>query len=359
MLTPVGVLYDTPENAAAEVAYLARKGFPVERIEMGEEPDGQFGEPEDYAALYMQWAKALHEVNPKLQLGGPGFENLDPDDPDDPNLLMHPQWTRRFLAVLKSHDRLGDYNFFTFEWYPFDDVCEAVPPKLWSHAEKLSRGIDGIREVLPHGTPIMITELGYSAFGGEVEVGIAGAILNADAVGVFLTKGGEKAYVYGYEPNELIKENSCDSWGNNMLFGLGQDGRIEYRTATYFGARMMTELWAQPGNQLEIYPAHSTVKSEDGSELVTAYAVRTLAGKWSLMLLNKDPVQAHTVKVQFEGNGGDVFEGTVDVYRFSSAQYVWHSAKDAGRPEKSEGPEHTVVRGSVDLPAYSITVVRN
>jgi hypothetical protein len=77
------------------------------------------------------------------------------------------------------------------------------------------------------------------------------------------------------------------------------------------------------------------------------------------MLLNKDPVQAHTVKVQFEGNGRDVFEGPVDVYRFSSAQYVWHSAKDAGRPEKSEGPEHRVVQGSVELPAYSITVVRN
>src|SRR6266436_3784393 len=363
MLTPVGVLYDTPENAAAEIRFLASRKYPIQRVEIGEEPDGQFVEPEDYAELYLQWATALHRVDPKLQFGGPGFENLDPDDPDNPGLLTHPRWTRRFINVLRNRNRMSDFNFFSFEWYPFDDVCLDIPSQLASHVKKFSAGLDEIKGVLPKGMPLQLTELGYSAFGGEVEVRIEGALLNADAVGVFLTHGGDKAYLYGYEPNELIEENSCDSKGNNMLFGLGENGRVAYKTATYYGARMMTELWAQPGDQqVEIYSVHSSVRNRDGNELVTAYAIRTGSGKWSLMALNLDPKEAHSLSIQFEGSGTPVFKGPVDQYQYSSEQYVWHSKKDDGYPVKSLPPKHTLVPNGTSefaFPPYSITVLRD
>jgi hypothetical protein len=258
---------------------------------------------------------------------------------------------------------MSDFNFFSFEWYPFDDVCLDIPAQLASHVKKFSEGLDEIRGVLPKGMPLLLTELGYSAFGGEVEVRIEGALLNADAVGVFLTHGGDKVYLYGYEPNELIEENSCASKGNNMLFGLGENGRVAYKTATYYGARMMTELWAQPGDQeVEIYPVHSSVRNRDGTELVTAYAIRASSGQWSLMALNLDPKDAHSLSIQFEGSGTPVFKGAVDQYQYSSEQYVWHSAKDDGYPEKSLPPKHTLVpNGTSDfaLPPYSITVLRD
>src|SRR5207249_11110391 len=41
VLVPVGVLYDTPENAVAEINYLLRRSYRLEGIESGEEPDGQ------------------------------------------------------------------------------------------------------------------------------------------------------------------------------------------------------------------------------------------------------------------------------------------------------------------------------
>jgi len=71
MLIPVAVLYDTPENAAAEIKYLTARGYPIERVELGEEPDGQFVKPEHYAALFVQFHKKLHQINPGLQFGGP------------------------------------------------------------------------------------------------------------------------------------------------------------------------------------------------------------------------------------------------------------------------------------------------
>lgn len=66
MLTAVPLLYDTPENAAAEVEYLKARNYPVTHVELGEEPEEQFILPEDYGALFVQWTAALSKVNPGL-----------------------------------------------------------------------------------------------------------------------------------------------------------------------------------------------------------------------------------------------------------------------------------------------------
>src|ERR1700747_2930640 len=73
-MIPIAMLYNTPEDAAAQIAYLEKRKYPISYVEMGEEPDGQYFAPEDYATLYLQWATALHKVDPNLKLGGPVFE---------------------------------------------------------------------------------------------------------------------------------------------------------------------------------------------------------------------------------------------------------------------------------------------
>src|SRR6266436_27784 len=73
VLVPVGVLYDTPENAVAEIQYLLRRNYSLEGIEVGEEPDGQWASPEDYAALYAGVARRLAELKSPLKVGGPSL----------------------------------------------------------------------------------------------------------------------------------------------------------------------------------------------------------------------------------------------------------------------------------------------
>ncbi len=61
-VVPIALIYGTPEDSANQIAYLKARGYPISYIEMGEEPDGQYMLPEDYGALYMQWATALHKL---------------------------------------------------------------------------------------------------------------------------------------------------------------------------------------------------------------------------------------------------------------------------------------------------------
>lgn len=112
ILTPVGLLYDTPENSAAEIRFLRSRGYPVAQVEMGEEPDGQYISPEDYGALYIQWAKVIHQINPQLKLGGPGFQTDIDGWRAWPDTQGNTSWMNRFLNYLRAHHHLGDFNFF-------------------------------------------------------------------------------------------------------------------------------------------------------------------------------------------------------------------------------------------------------
>ncbi|HEV2732590.1 MAG TPA: discoidin domain-containing protein, partial [Terriglobales bacterium] len=55
-MIPIALIYNTPEDAAAEIQYLKNRNYPISFVEMGEEPDGHYMQPEDYAALYLQFA---------------------------------------------------------------------------------------------------------------------------------------------------------------------------------------------------------------------------------------------------------------------------------------------------------------
>ncbi len=366
MLAPVGLLYDTPDNAATEVRYWRRRGFPVRRIEMGEEPDGQYVSPEDYGALYVQFADALHKVDPSLQLGGPGFQtDVDgwrawPDAQDDTS------WMHRFLRYLKAQGRLSDFTFCSLEWYPFDDICGPTVPQLAAEPSLLGATIVQLRrEGLPTALPIDLTEYGYSAFAGQAEVDMAGALLNADIVGQFLTLGGERAYFYGLEPNTLIHEvDGCDTWGNLALFLSDDNRHIRYPLAAYYGARLLTRQWAQPGTgrRQAIYPAACGLRNRLGQALVTAYAVHRPDGNWAVMLINKDPVHAQTVRLRFRNPASGAvtpWRAGVDFYQYSSAQYVWHPNKAHGFPARDLPPLHLHrAAGPLQLPPYSLSVVR-
>jgi hypothetical protein len=217
---------------------------------------------------------------------------------------------------------------------------------------------------VPLGIPWLMTEYGYSVFGGRPEVDIEGALFNADTVGAFLSLGGAKPYLYGYEPNYLQNELKC-SWGNLMMLQLHAKTDQLNRLSAYYAAQLLTKEWLQPvSEQHEMFPV--TIKeTENGLACpnVTAYAVRRPDKQWALLAINKDPKRAAQLNVEFNLPSARQplsFAGRVEVIQFSRQQYAWRDEGPKGHPIRSLPPAQFTQEAtpSYELPPYSLTVLR-
>ena len=360
MVTPVGLLFDTPENAANELSYLRSRGYRFDRVELGEEPDGQYATPEDYGALYLEWATAVHAVDPTTRLGGPSFQEIEPDTTGRKYRFGNSTWMNRFLRYLRVRGRLSDYNFFSFEWYPFDNVCEPVADQLASATDMLT---DSLREMqkqgVTHKLPWIISEYGFSAFATRAEIDIEGALFNADVVGRFLSLGGDQAFLFGYAASRPVIDQ-CTA-GNNMLFFMGDDGKIKYPYAPYYAARLLTQSWLSNSGMHELYPTVVRTSPQHGLKIVTAYAVHRPDGLWSVLLINKDPKQTYEVKIGF-GKDELVDSPPVELFQYSSTQYMLSNDRLNPVPLRNDPPSSTILnrdnKDPIELPPYSLTVVR-
>jgi F5/8 type C domain-containing protein len=366
-MVSVSMLYGIPSDAAAEIAYLEARHDPISYVELGEEPDGQYILPEDYAALYVQWARAIHAVDPSLKLGGPVFQGVTQDVKAWADATGDTSWFHRFLKYLAAHGGVGQLQFMSFEHYPFDPCDPSIARDLLNEPQAM-RGImkTWIADGLPAGVPMFVTETNFSANSAEVMQDISGALWLADFEGSFLSNGGAGTFLYQYEPEPLVSSSgNCTSWGAWGMFAGDNLNHIKQPTSQYFAAQLVTRAWAQPVDATHVmFRARSDVTNHAGNEIVTAYALKRPDGQMSLMLVNKDPKSAYSVTVDFHDTSTNEdlhFSGTVSTAQFGPAQYVWHRA-GAGGYANPDGP---VLSGTAPggpnaaykLPAASITVL--
>ena len=364
-MIPVSLLYGTPEDAAAQIRYVEKRGYPISYVEMGEEPDGQYFAPEDYASLYLQWATALHKVDPKLKLGGPVFEGVSEDIKFWPNDAGETSWFKRFLAYLKSHDRISDLSFMSYEHYPYyDGTCQGPWSNLFKEPEILTHIVQVWRDDgLPDNVPMFNTET--NAPGGDAAVDVFGALWLGETFPAFLTAGGKASYYHHSMPYSTPHPACSNSWGTYHMFTTDHDWRIKQRTSQFFAAQMLTQEWAEPKDaEHRLFRAVSDIKDKEGHVLVTAYAVLRPDGQWSLMLINKDYDNPHNISIHFHDDDSKKdrsFVGPVARITFGKEQYTWHSAMRDGYADPDGPALHSVLPGGQDqftLPAASMTVLR-
>jgi hypothetical protein len=382
-MVPVALIYETPENAVAEIAYLKKRNYPISYIEMGEEADGQYMLPEDYAALYLQWAAALHRLDPTLKLGGPSFQGVNRDIEVWPDANGKVSWLGRFLDYLKQHGRMNELAFFSFEHYPYDP-CRIPWGSLYDEPQLVSNIMQTWREDgVPANMPMLITESNLSSSASETYMDIFSGLWLADYIGSFLNAGGNGVYFFHYLPLQM--EHGCnDSPGTFGTYTVDTNYQVQQPLAQFFASQLINLEWVQPGAaENQAFPAKSDIDDGAGHALVTAYALKRPDGQWSLMIVNRDQQNAHRARISFRNDADRAttsFVGKVDVSSFGRDQYQWHPADTRFVAHAEHAGELSVVAntkgtadpdgpilhatqtapkdGAYDLPAASIVVIR-
>ena len=363
-MIPVTMLYGTPDDAAAQIAYLEKRGYHIGYVELGEEPDGKHAMPEDYAALYIQWAGAIHKVDPTLKLGGPVFEGVTEDIRVWPDGHGRTSWMGRFVDYLKTHGRISDLAFVSFEHYPFAP-CTITwkslyrEPQLMKHTLEVWRN-DGV----PKEVPLMVTEnhLSWELTGPMTT--IFAALWLADNVGSFFEGGGAAFYHSPIQPQGIQK--TCLGWSSWSNFVSDESYEIKGYTSPYFAAHMINQEWVQHHSGVHrMVPSYTDIKDADGNVLVTSYAAYRPDGNWSLMLVNRDETTPHSVSVLFEDaktKRTSAFSGPVDFVTFGSEQYAWIDDGPNSHADPDHPPVATLLTAGAQtvftLPKASITVLR-
>lgn len=381
-MVPVAMLYDTPDDAVAEIAYLENRHYPLSYVEMGEEADGQYMLPEDYAALYLQWATALHRLDPTLKLGGPSFQGVTRDIEVWPDSSGRVSWTARFLDYLKQHGRMKDLAFFSFEHYPYDP-CRTPWGVLYDEPEIMRHMVQAWHEDgVPADMPMFITEGNLSWGASETYQDIFSGLWLADYIGSVLGAGVKGVYFFHYLPLQM--EPGCNSSrGTFGMFTVDASYKIQQPLAQFFVAQLINLEWAQAGGgEHQVYSAKSDIEDGAGRELVTAYALKRPDGELSLLVVNRDQQNSYRVQITFGGadDSATGFAGPVEIATFGSAQYKWNPSRTrsmahaeiAGGPTivattngiaDPDGPisrsrRNATMETLYDLPASSVVVIR-
>ncbi len=356
-MVPIAMLYATPEDAAAEIAYLYKRHYPISWIEMGEEADGQHMLPEDYGALYLQFATAVHKLVPEAPLGGPAFEGTFGDVEVWPDANGKVSWLGRFLDYLKAHGRMSDFTFFSFEHYPFQDRRGKTSwSDLYLEPGFVSHVIQAWKDNgLPPNIPFFMTEGNMG--GGSGPEDVKSGLWLADYVGSMMTAGAGGTYYFHYMPSP---------GGRAGFLSLDLDYHVKGYPPQYLASQVIAKEWVQPVDKIHrLFRVSSDVKDVAGNLRVTAYAVERPDRQWSVMLINKDHDHDHEVKVVFadsESKSDRYFSGKVDRIIFGPAEYQWHGDRASGHAEPDGPPSRSTVTGSAEtlyqLPKASIIILR-
>ncbi len=360
IMLPVPVLFATPEDQAAQLRYIARRHYPVSRIELGEEPDGQYGVPADYGALYLAAVDRLSTILPDASFGGPSLQSaftavsMQPDIPGS--------WNGAFVAYLKRRQRLADLGFVSFEYYPFDDICGDIHAKLIAQDRLLDQAMASIaQDGVPPGVPRIISEYGFSAFSGRAMSEMPSALLMAGIVGQWTSQGGSTAYMFGYGPNVPANQRQpCAGFGNMMPFLADPQGQAATPMPVFYAAQLLTQDWTIPGHGLhQVLP--TAVTAMPGGQ-VKAYALHRPDGKIAVLMINRSARTSYRLALTGKEAGGaqHPLAGPALAYSYGPAQYRWLDLGAASHPARSDPPAQFAIPAgpaSILLPPDTIVVV--
>ena len=128
---------------------------------------------------------------------------------------------------------------------------------------------------------------------------IFAALWLADNIGSFFEGGGAAFYHSPIQPQAAAEHLP----GLGLVVEFRGRPRLQHHgyTSPYFAAHMINLEWVQHRSGVHrMFPSSTGINDSEGNVLVTSYAVHRPDGNWSVMLVNRDENNSHTVRVVFD-----------------------------------------------------------
>ncbi|WP_422735314.1 cellulose binding domain-containing protein [Micromonospora sp. WMMD729] len=298
----------TPAEAADWVRYAnVTKGYGARYWTIGNENygNGLYGsawEADDhpdksasqYARLVVEYADAMKAVDPSIKVGA--VLTMPGNWPDGITAGGDPgPWNQTVLSLAGSK-----IDFVDVHWYPGGTAAESL-----ARTNQLPDATYLLRQQLTRYAGPDADRIGISFTELNVDVGRTtqpGALFLADAYSGLLENGAFTAQWWNVHNgigtvSELAGQTDYNDFGLLSSGTCTADGSaceppLNTPFAPYHALTMM-KLFARTGDQF--------VRAGSDEPLVTAHAVRRADGEVAVLLLNKDPDNAHPVTIDYAG----------------------------------------------------------
>lgn len=345
---PPGKSYaaNSPQNAAAWVAYDKRTGIPA-MMEVGNEEDGHMQQVHDanfqpYITAFNAQARAMHRADPGVKVIGPaGTNEWQWWNRDSLGMFLQATGNRKGTSQV---DGVSVHFYRGSTWYDARNVAQywLSPNGPWAAIQQRIAANDTRK------LPVYITEwnLGASNSNNAFNPTVGHALAIADMLGAFAQSGvaGEDYFVI----------HSATGWG--LLYGVGEPRAVDSPTPTYYAMA----LWGHMGNRVL-----ALQQSDDPGAVMSTYAASRADGSVQVLAINKQaaPHQLHVIL-----NGASAAGHRLHIYTLAPAagsvvdlDAIYDGVKMPSPQQPLPGPKDGgIVRGSsitYTVPAYGAVVL--
>jgi Cellulose binding domain/Fibronectin type III domain len=319
----------TPQEAADWVRYAnITKGYGVKYWEIGNElyGNGYYGadwetdnhaskSPAAYANNVLQYAAAMKAVDPSIKIGA--VLTLPGNWPDGVVASGDSEdWNHTVLSIAGP-----SIDFGIVHWYPGGSDAAGMltePSQVAGEIAQLRQEIDKFAGAAGPGIGIAMTEVNSNVDKDTQPDALfaADTYMTSLENGVFTvdwwdTRNGATAV--------STAPDGATDYGDYGVFSSGQclgsvcEPPLNTPFPTYHAISMLSKL-GRPGDAM--------LRASSDQPLVAVHAVRQASGDMSVMLVNKDPVNAYPVSLHYVGFSPSSAAPTVDTYGDEASSLV-------------------------------------
>lgn len=369
----------TSKEAAAWVRYANKvKGYDIKQWQIGNELDGEWEESgpisaRQYAARYLEYARAMKAVDSSILLHGPLFSTHKMQQ-KGAGLLDGKYWMEEFLRIVGEAEKkdgkryldVVDLHNYPY-WTPNDpkpaDMLRSmldVGPNMDTLDMWMKRHLEGERRVF-------LSEFSTCVQGYSLLMDYPQATAMASVFAQHAMRFGNRLQVLPWDAFGNLFKGPDDTWGTISMTALLKEGSWNHwkslePTAEYYGVYMTFMDFLESG--------FAVLPVESNSPDVVAYAIGkgdsarvmlvNLSDITQLVQIDRASVGTDSANATPTVGKGDLVRTQVEI--FGAEQFKWNGTNQSAYPYPKMGPSGRRINPSksrdIAVPPFGLAVVQ-